>query len=53
MSEQAHWAEVRARVKDFVESKVYPLEKGFDRDSEDCKAALTSIVTMFLKPILL
>ena len=43
MSEQAHWAEVRARVKDFVESKVYPLEKGFDRDSEDCKAALKAV----------
>lgn len=43
MSEQAHWAEVRARVKDFIESKVYPLEKDFDRDDETCKAALKAV----------
>lgn len=43
MSDTAHWTEVRARVKDFVETKVYPLEKNFDRDDEDCKAALKAV----------
>ena len=43
MSEAAYWTEVRRRVKDFIESKVYPLEVGFDRDSEDSNAALKAV----------
>ncbi len=43
MSDTAHWAEIRARVKDFIETRVYPLEIGFDRDSEESKAALKEV----------
>lgn len=43
MSDAAHWVEVRARVKDFIETKVYPLEKGFDRDDPACTAALKAV----------
>ena len=43
MSETAHWTEVRARVKDFIETKVYPLEKGFDRDDPQSVAALKAV----------
>ncbi len=43
MSDMGHWADVRARVKDFIETKVYPLEVGFDRDSEESNAALKAV----------
>ena len=43
MSEAVYWTEVRRRVKDFIETKVYPLEVGFDRDSEDSNAAMKAV----------
>ncbi len=43
MTETLDWAEVRARVKEFIETKVYPLEIGFDRESEESKAALKAV----------
>jgi alkylation response protein AidB-like acyl-CoA dehydrogenase len=43
MEEAAHWSEIRAKVKEFIETNVYPLEKGWDRASEECIAAFKAV----------
>jgi acyl-CoA dehydrogenase len=43
MSDAVYWAEIRQRVKDFVEGKVYPLEHGYDRGTAQSKAAMQAV----------
>ena len=43
MSGDMDWVEKRKAVKQFIEGEVYPLEKGFDKDSPDSQAALKAV----------
>ena len=43
MSGEMDWVEKRKQVKQFIEEIVYPLEKGFDKDSLDSQAALKAV----------
>ncbi len=43
MSGEIDWVETRAKVKQFIEDVVYPLEKGFDKDTAESQAALKAV----------